>query len=98
MSTLKFIYNKLIDGEIFGSIRKSSLGGTYFWDVLSSNGKYIRWTHYGSSANKATLEELRWILTEIFEMTPEEFLFEYTTYNEYKRINAFYETDERKAV
>lgn len=91
MATLKFIYDKLIAGEIFGKIEQHRLGGTYFWEVLSSDDKYIHWRHYGSSANRLSLTGLRWILTEIFEMTPEEFLYEYTTYNEWKRIKKIYE-------
>lgn len=90
MSSLKFIYDKLRAGEIFGKIEKHNQGGTYFWDVLSANNEYIYWTHYGSSANKVSLQNLKWILTEIFKTTPEQFLFDYTTYDEYKRIHACY--------
>ena len=91
MSSLKFIYDKLRAGEIFGKIEKHNQGGTYFWDVLSANNEYIYWTHYGSSANKVSLQNLKWILTEIFKTTPEQFLLDYTTYDEYKRIHACYE-------
>ena len=95
MSALKLIYAKLLKGEIFGKIDKHSQGGTYFWDVLSigigNNGQsYIFWKHYGSSANRVSLQNLKWIMIEIFKMTPEQFLFEYTTYNEWKRINECY--------
>lgn len=90
MSGLKFIYQKILDGEIFGKIDQHNQGGTYFWDVLSANRQYIYWKHYGSSANKTSLQNLKWILTEIFKMTPEQFLFNYTTYNEWKKIDACY--------
>lgn len=91
MSTIKFIYDKLIAGEKFGKIDKHRLGGTYFWDVLSADKYYIYWRHYGSSANKLSLQNLKWILTEIFKTTPEQFLFDYTTYNEWRKINDWYE-------
>lgn len=95
MSSLKFIYDKLQQGEIFGSIEKHRLGGTYFWDVMcignGVGGNYIFWRHYGSSANRVSLQNLKWILKEIFKMTPEEFLYKYTTYSEYKRIDKCYE-------
>ena len=82
MSALKLIFQKLLEGEVFGKIDKYRLGGTYFWDVLSANSQYIYWRHYGESANKTSLQNLKWILMEIFKMTPEQFLFNYTTYSE----------------
>ena len=90
MTALKLIYSKLIAGEVFGKIDEHRLGGTYFWDVLWMNNNYINWRNYGSSANKISLQNLRWILTEIFKLTPEQFLYNYTTYNEWKRIDNCY--------
>lgn len=96
MSALKLIYDKLLAGECFGKIDEHSQGGTYFWDVLSigngNGGRFIFWRHYGSSANRVSLQNLKWILTEIFKTTPEQFLFDYTTYNEWKRIHSCYES------
>ncbi len=40
---------------------------------VSENGKYIRWRHYGESANRNTKTDLYWIITEIFKVTPDEF-------------------------
>ena len=96
MSALKLIYDKLLAGEEFGTIDQHRLGGTYFWRVLSADKQYIRWCHYGSSANKRTMEDLKWIITVIFRMTPEEFLYKYTTYSEWKRINSYYEKEDEK--
>ena len=39
-------------------------GGGCLW----LNNKYIFWRHYGQSANKNTLKDLRWILKVIFEI------------------------------
>lgn len=91
MSSFKFIYDKLRAGEIFGKIDEHNQGGTYFWDVLRADNEYIYWTHAGSSANKLSFQNLKWILTTIFKTTPEQFLFDYTTYSEWKRINSCYE-------
>ena len=88
---LEKLYEMLNNGETFGEILPHRLGGTFFWDVLSVSPvgkKYIRWRHYGSSANKNTKKDLAWILREIFKMTPEEFMEKYTTYAEYKRSEA----------
>ena len=39
--------------------------------------KLFCWRNYGSSANKATKAELRWILKVIFKLSPEEFIKKY---------------------
>ena len=39
--------------------------------------EYIGWTHYGRSAGKNTVEDLKWILDHIFNMTPTEFTSKY---------------------
>lgn len=93
MSSLKFIYDKLREGEAFGLIDKHRLGGTYFWDVLWADNEYIHWRHFGISANKLSLQNLKWIITNIFKTTPEQFLFNYTTYSEWKRIDKYYSED-----
>ena len=92
MTALKLIYANLLKGEAFGRIEKHRMGGTYFWDVLSADNQYIYWRNYGSSANRLSVKNLEWILKNIFRMTPEEFLFEYTTYTEYRRIDNAYES------
>ena len=47
----------------------------YFNSVLyrTANGN-IGWEHFGSSANKFTLHDLRWIIETIFDDTPSHFL------------------------
>lgn len=40
---------------------------------LSPDGKYIRWQHFGSSANSATKNDLQWIIETIFNLSPETF-------------------------
>jgi len=90
MPSLKLIYDKIRAGEIFGKIDKHRLGGSYFWDVLWIENGFIHWRNYGSSANKISLKNLKWIIENIFKTTAEQFLFDYTTYNEWKRINQYY--------
>ena len=34
---------------------------------VSPDGKYIRWRHYGESANENTNRDLRWLLETIFK-------------------------------
>lgn len=90
MSALKLIYAKLLEGESFGTVEPHRQGGTFFWDVLSADNTYIYWRCYGQSANKTSLQNLKWIIREIFRMTPEEFLYTYMTYSKYKEINKYY--------
>jgi len=90
MTALDLIYDKLKAGESFGKIEPHRQGGTYFWQVLSADEKFIHWNHYGSSANTTCLTSLYWIITTIFKTTPIDFLYEYTTYSEWNRINECY--------
>ena len=92
MTALKLIYDKLHKGEVFGKIDEHRLGGTYFWQVLNMDfiQNLICYRHCGSSATKDSLKNLEWVITEIFDETPESFLYEYTTYHEWERINNCY--------
>ena len=86
------INQKLKNGEIFGQDVFKWANGTgprfpYFHAVLyygtGRNGKKLFfWTHYGSSANRATLRELRFIIYTIFETTPSQFQKDYITKSE----------------
>lgn len=92
---LREIMENLKFGIHFGKIRPHRLGGYYFdtalWyahsESIADFGKpYIYWRNYGQSANKPTLQNLRWILREIFKTSPSEFLMTYTTYDHYKAV------------
>lgn len=92
---LREIMENLKLGIRFGKIHPHRQGGYYFetalWYAYSESiadfGKpYIYWRHYGQSANKPTLQNLRWILRVVFKMTPGEFLMTYTTYDHYKAV------------
>ena len=48
----------------------------------NNGGEFWFWNHYGSSANDATLEELHWVVTEIFGMTVKEFTDKYKPINQ----------------
>lgn len=64
---------------------------TVLWYAYSEHfpnfGKpYIYWRHFGESAEKPTLQNLRWILKVIFKTSPSEFLMTYSTYGHYKSV------------
>ena len=83
------IYDALMDGHSFNEetpilnqVIKPPLWHAVLWGIRSwSDRPLIGWCHYGSSANRATKKELRWILNHIFEMRPTEFIKKYTRIN-----------------
>lgn len=93
-TALNIIYNSLMKGTKYGKFS--------YWDYYNNKPllypgfdmviykdpvhNLFHWSHYGSSANKATKKDLKWIITTIFKTTPEKFLLEYITNIEYQRI------------
>lgn len=84
-------YEKGIFNTIYENINKGANYGTidkplnpvldYVTSVrisISPDKKYIRYSHYGSSATKNTKKDLEWILETIFKMNPSEFIKAYT--------------------
>ena len=61
---------------------------------MSPDEKYWRWQNYGSSADKATKKELKWIIETIFKMKPMEFLEEYQCRNERGQLVWKYDLEE----
>lgn len=73
---LTAIYNNLIKGGRYGKLVKD-VRYPYFRLNLCYVRGYFHWSVAGSSANKATLEELAWIIEKIFKLTPKEFVNRY---------------------
>lgn len=75
---IKTIYENINSGKVYGYMF-TNCRYPFFDTVLSvsENNKYIRWQHYGSSANKNTIKELQWLIETIFKTTPEEFAKKY---------------------
>ena len=80
MTKLDEIYNNLLKGRVYG-YQVDNVRYPYFSVTLSYDSIHnlFRWRHYGSSANKATKEELTWIIEKIFDMFPEQFAKTYTS-------------------
>lgn len=84
-TVLRLIMDDLKSGYSYGRdftfdhYNNKPLRYPYFDAVLrlSPDGRLIRWQHFGSSANKCTLKDLNWIITEIFKTTPVDFIREY---------------------
>lgn len=77
--------NKIIN-EIYSNLQNKKVYGRMFTNVkypffdivlYKTLGNYIGWHSYGSSANKNTKEDLKWIIETIFRLTPKEFIKRY---------------------
>ena len=93
-TALNAIYRNLLNDVQYGKFSywnycdNKPLPYPYFNTVLYKHPykNLFCWQNYGSSANKATKKDLTWIIKEIFRTTPEKFLLEYMTEQEYQRI------------
>lgn len=70
------LYADLKDGAVYGE-DLTNVRFPVFWQVLSCNGRYIHYRHYGSSATSVSLRDLKWIINVIFNMSVTEFLGKY---------------------
>lgn len=61
---LKVIKDDINNGTVYCGIRKDGYGVGRIYLTTCGN---IGWRHFGESANKNTIEELRWMLETIFK-------------------------------
>lgn len=59
--TIKNIMQLLDNGKII------YIDGGSLWETQSRGKTIIKWSHFGSSANRRTIAELTWIINTIFE-------------------------------
>lgn len=73
------IYRNLIMGKKYVELLPKVFVQEDLWKTVLSFGHDLdgtpiwRWCHYGSSAERATLANLEWLIRDIFNMKPEEF-------------------------
>lgn len=74
------IFTNILRGGVYGRTTRGPRWA-YFAEALylinSSGGQFIGWRNFGSSANKCDLDNLAWIIENIFKTTPAVFLQEY---------------------
>ena len=70
---LNVIYINLKKGKRYGYMVRN-VRYPYFHTDLMYDGQYWCWHNYGSSANRATKKELKWIIETIYKMSPVEFI------------------------
>lgn len=78
MTTLETIYRNINSGATYGQNVRGCAGNVYYAALsVSDDGRYINYSHYGSSAVANTPEELLGLLDTIYHKTPEEFTAAY---------------------
>lgn len=78
MTTLETIYKNINSGATYGQNVNGCAGNVYYTVLsVSDDGRYINYSHYGSSAVANTPEELLGLLDTIYHKTPEEFAAAY---------------------
>ena len=78
MTTLETIYKNINSGATYGQNVNGCAGNVYYTALsVSDDGRYINYSHYGSSAVANTPEELLGLLDTIYHKTPEEFAAAY---------------------
>jgi hypothetical protein len=75
---LDYIYNGLKSGKVYGHYMENVRFPSFYWNLCYDRIRnYFFWSNAGSSANKATKENLRWIIEGIFKTSPLAFLGKY---------------------
>lgn len=76
------IYNNLKAGARYGEYYALKYPAFHVALYINSSGKWICWHNGGSSANKNTLKDLIWIISVIFNRTPEQFVHDFSIYSD----------------
>lgn len=79
---LREIYRNLWRGYTYDDPSFRSYLNPAMFIEEGTRGWYIFWSHYGSSANRASLKSLRWIIEVIFDMKPSEFMEKYRAFKD----------------
>lgn len=73
---LRELMDSLKAGVIYGH-QVNNVPYPFFWENIGIHGNYIKWNHYGASANRVTMHDLAFVVFDIFKTTPREFMQEY---------------------
>ena len=73
---LSELFEDLKNGAVYGH-QVSNVTYPFFWENIGIHGNYIKWNHYGASANAVSMNDLAFIVFDIFKTTPRAFMQEY---------------------
>ena len=73
---LRELFDNLKTGAVYGH-RVTNVAYPFFWENIGIHDGYIKWNHYGASANAVSMNDLAFIVFDIFKTTPRAFMQEY---------------------
>lgn len=73
---LRELFEDLKSGAVYGH-QVNNVTYPFFWENIGIHGSYIKWNHYGSSAEAVSMNDLAFIVFTIFKTTPRALMQEY---------------------
>ena len=73
---LRELFENLKSGAVYGHL-VTNVACPFFWENLGIHDGYIKWNHYGASANEVSMNGLAFVVFAIFRTTPRAFMQEY---------------------
>ena len=73
---LRELFEDLKSGAVYGH-QVNNVRYPFFWENIGIHGNYIKWNHYGASANSVSMNDLAFVVFDIFKTTPRAFMQEY---------------------
>lgn len=73
---LRELFEDLKSGAVYGH-QVNDVTYPFFWENIGIHGSYIKWSHYGASANDVSMDDLAFVVFDIFKTTPRAFMQEY---------------------
>ena len=73
---LRELFEDLKAGSVYGH-QVNNVPYPFFWENVGIHDGYIKWNHYGASANAVSMNDLAFVVFVIFRTTPRRFMTEY---------------------
>jgi len=73
---LRELFEDLKSGAVYGH-QVNNVTYPFFWENIGIHDGYIKWNHYGASANAVSMNDLAFVVFTIFKTTPRAFMQEY---------------------
>ena len=73
---LRELFEDLKSGAVYGH-QVNNVRYPFFWENIGIHAGWIKWNHYGASANAVSMHDLAFVVFDIFKTTPREFMSKY---------------------
>ena len=64
-NALRELFEDLKNGAVYGH-QVNNVTYPFFWENIGIHGGYIKWNHYGASANSVSMNDLAFVVFTIF--------------------------------